>query len=178
MVPNATAASLLGFLHDGPMAGWDLVATAQRRIGDFWSLTQSQVYRELGAMAQAGLVEAGDRQRRDRRPYRLTPAGRQAFADWLDQEVAQETIRFPLLLIVMFGEHVQPGRLAEVIAQHRQIHAARLTRYEELLAAGPHAGASDSYAAATLDFGARYERMVLQWFDTLPNLAGHRSDAR
>ena len=51
---NATAASLLGFLHQGPMSGWDLAATAQTLIGDFWSLTRSQVYRELSAMASAG----------------------------------------------------------------------------------------------------------------------------
>jgi len=29
---NPTAASLLGFLHHGPMTGWDLVAAAQTVI--------------------------------------------------------------------------------------------------------------------------------------------------
>ena len=82
---NATAASLLGFLVDGPKSGWDLVATAQRRIGDFWSLTQSQVYRELTAMAEAGLVEPGERGSRERRPYEITDAGRAAFAEWLER---------------------------------------------------------------------------------------------
>ena len=110
---NATAASLLGFLHEGPMTGWDLVATAQRRIGDFWSLTQSQVYRELSGMAGAGLVEAGERGARDRRPYRLTEAGRRAFAAWIARPPGPETIRFPLLLTVLFGGHVPPERLAK-----------------------------------------------------------------
>src|SRR6266699_2831959 len=76
---NATAASLLGFLHQGPLTGWDLVQTAEREIGDFWSLTRSQVYRELAAMAEAGRVEAGERGPRDRRPYGLTEAGGPAF---------------------------------------------------------------------------------------------------
>ena len=115
---NATAASLLGFLHEGPMTGWDLVATAQRRIGDFWSLTQSQVYRELSAMAAAGLVEAGERGARDRRPYAITDAGRKAFAEWIDREPGPELIRFPLLLTVMFGRHVAPGRLTGFVARH------------------------------------------------------------
>src|SRR5919106_1702189 len=65
---NPTAASLLGFLHDGPRSGYELVAAAQHRIGDFWSLTQSQVYRELSWMAEAGLVTAGERGTRERRP--------------------------------------------------------------------------------------------------------------
>jgi DNA-binding PadR family transcriptional regulator len=165
---NATAASLLGFLHDGPMTGWDLVATAQRRIGDFWSMTQSQVYRELTAMAQLGLVEAGERGPRDRRPYAITPAGRERFAEWLADDVAEETTRFPLLLIVMFGRHVPPQRLVEVIAQHRQIHVDRLMGYEKKLADGPPDARPDPYAFATLDFGLRYERAVLEWFDALP----------
>src|SRR4051795_585336 len=111
---NATAASLLGFLHEGPMSGWDLVATAQSRIGDFWSLTQSQVYRELAAMAADGLVEAHERGRRDRRPYAITDAGRSAFAAWADREPEPEAIRFPLLLTIMFGRHLPPGRLAAI----------------------------------------------------------------
>src|SRR5947207_4519866 len=160
---NATAASLLGFLHEGPMTGWDLVATAQRRIGDFWSLTQSQVYRELSGMAGAGLVEAGERGARDRRPYRLTEAGRRAFAAWIARPPGPETIRFPLLLTVLFGGHVPPERLAEFMATHRKVHAERLEEYERRLAEG----VPDRYGAATLDFGLRYERAVLEWFDGL-----------
>ena len=166
---NATAASLLGFLHDGPLSGWDLVATAQRTIGDFWSLTQSQVYRELAAMADAGLVEAGERGSRDRRPYVITAAGRAAFANWIDREPGPETIRFPLLLTVAFGRHLAPGRLLEFLDHHRAMHARRLAEYEAQYAAAQAGdGDVDPFAMATLEFGLSYERAVLTWFDQLP----------
>lgn len=165
---NATAASLLGFLHSGELTGWDLVQVAQAVIGDFWSITQSQVYRELAAMAAAGLVEPGERGRRDRRPYRLTEAGRAAFAEWVRRDPAPETIRFPLLLTVSFGRHLPPGRLGEVLREHRGRHAARAQRYEEQAAAAAAAGDPDPYAMATLAFGRAYERAVLEWFDALP----------
>ncbi len=168
---NATAASLLGFLHDGPLTGWDLVATAQARIGDFWSLTPSQVYRELAAMAEAGYVRAGERGRRDRRPYAITDPGRAAFAEWAQQEPGMESIRFPLLLALGFGSYVPSERLARWLARHRSIHAERLARYES----GPPP--SDRYAAATLDFGIRYERAVLEWFDALPRDMTHPQGA-
>lgn len=163
---NATAASLLGFLHDGPMTGWDLMVTAQQRIGDFWSLTQSQVYRELSAMARAGLIEAGERGQRDRQPYALTEAGRAAFAEWAAQLPGHETIRFPLLLTMTFGQHVPPARLAEYVASHRREHAERLARYEQTRAVLPDE--AEPYAVAALDFGLAYERAVLAWFDGLP----------
>lgn len=166
---NATAASLLGFLHDGPMTGWDLVALAQQKIGDFWSLTQSQVYRELTRMAEAGLVVAGERGRRDRRPYTITDAGRRAFAEWVRRPPGEETIRFPLLLTMLFGRHIPPEQLQEHLSAHRAAHAARLARYEqrhaELL---DEATEADPYALATLRFGLAYERAVLDWFDSLP----------
>lgn len=172
---NATAASLLGFLHEGPMTGWDLLVTAQRRIGGFWSLTQSQVYRELAAMARAGLIEAGERGRRDRQPYTITQAGRAAFSAWASREPGHETIRFPLLLSIMFGRHVPAERLAWYITDHRRVHAARLAAYERQRAELP-AGAAETepYAAATLDFGLAYERAVLAWLDALPQaVSGH-----
>jgi DNA-binding PadR family transcriptional regulator len=163
---NATAASLLGFLHAGPMTGWDLVTTAETLIGDFWSLTRSQVYRELASMADAGLVKAGATGPRERRPYRLTPSGRAAFRAWLQREPGPELIRFPLLLTVGFGRHLPPEKLAAYVATHRARHAKRLSEFEAVWPAVRDDG--DPYLTATLDFGIRYERMVLEWFDALP----------
>jgi DNA-binding PadR family transcriptional regulator len=170
---NATAASLLGFLHSGPKTGWDLVATAEREIGDFWSITQSQVYRELTAMAALGLVEAGERGARDRRPYTITDAGREAFAAWVAEPPGAEIIRFPLLLTVVFGAHIPEKTLSAHVAHHRDLHAERLAGYErrlEKIATMPQP--PTAYSLAALDFGVRYERAVLSWFDALPSEIG------
>jgi DNA-binding PadR family transcriptional regulator len=167
---NATAMSLLGFLHEGPLTGWSLVATAQEEIGDFWSVTQSQVYRELATMARLGLVEAGERGPRDRRPYAITDAGREAFAEWLLVEPGAEIIRFPLLLTVLFGRYLPAGRLGAFIDAHRSIHRARRDGYLEHLRDMEEAprGKVDPYALATLKFGLAYETMVLDWMTALP----------
>lgn len=174
---NSTAASLLGFLHERPMAGWDLLATAQMRIGDFWTVSQSQVYRELASMAKAGLIEAGVTGPRERKPYQITADGRAAFEEWIDQEPALESIRYPLLLTVAFAQHLQPERLASFLTSHRAEHARRLAVYEqqESSAAEAPAGVVDDLTMATLNFGLAYERAVLAWIDTLPSdLSGDR----
>jgi DNA-binding PadR family transcriptional regulator len=164
---NATAASLLGFLHWGPMSGWDLAATAEHVIGDFWSLTRSQVYRELAWMAEAGLIQKGERGSRERQPYVLTDAGRATFRAWTSEEPGPEAIRFPLLLAISFGRHIPPERLASFVRSHRAAHARRLAEYEAHLADADGEG-RDVYRGATLAFGIAYERAVLQWFDALP----------
>lgn len=163
---NATAASLLGFLHRGPSSGWDLLATAKTQIGQFWSITPSQVYRELAAMEAAGLIEAGESGPRDRRPYTLTERGREAFAHWISRDPGPEIIRYPLLLVVAFGSHLEPDALSDILERHRTEHPARREHYAEIVTA---AGAElDPYARATLDFNLRYETAVLEWFDGLP----------
>jgi DNA-binding PadR family transcriptional regulator len=179
---NSTAASLLGFLHDGPLTGAALYRTAEARIGDFWSLTRSQVYRELEAMTSAGLVRAGSRGPRDARTFTITAAGRAAFRSWAELDPEPETIRFPLLLLVGFGEHVTQARLRAHLAAHQTTHAARLAAYEATrdaagLAARSTTGGADGrsgadqpsaerrpFAMATLAFGLAYESAVLDWF--------------
>jgi DNA-binding PadR family transcriptional regulator len=174
---NATAASLLGFLHDGPQSGWDLVATAEREIGGYWSLTPSQVYRELAAMAQTGLIETDELGARDRRSYRLTDNGREAFRGWIRQLPGPEHIRYPLLLTMAFARHLTTAELRGFVDQHRAIHAARLAEYRQTETAARAAGATDR-DLVTLDFGLRYEGAVLDWFDHLPSPAALRSHPR
>lgn len=164
---NATAAALLGFLHEGPMTGWDLVAVAEERIGNFWTLTQSQVYRELAAMASGGLVEVGPPGPRERKPYTITAAGRAAFAEWVNREPGLEQIRFPLLLTLSFAKHLPLGRLEEMVAAHRALHAERLAGYQRIKTQVGDGRGVDPFRLATLDFGLRYERAVLDWFDNL-----------
>ncbi|RJO68157.1 PadR family transcriptional regulator [Nocardia panacis] len=162
---NSTAASLLGFLHDGPMSGWDLVAQAQVRIGDFWTITQSQVYRELAAMDAAGLVVKGEAGARERTPYRITHAGREAFREWISRDPGGETMRVPLLLTLHFGAHLDPARLDRIIAANREIHQDRLEHY-----LAKDTAEMTTQERATVAFGLGYERAVLEWFDRLPEV--------
>lgn len=163
---NATVGSLLGFLHEGPQSGWDLMVTAQERIGGFWSLTRSQVYRELVTMAAAGLITTDSTGARDRRAYRLTEDGRAAFREWLASPPGEEQIRYPLLLTLAFARHLPPERLAAFIASHRELHQGRWDAYRDQELQARAAGARD-VDLVTLDFGLRYERAVLDWFDGL-----------
>lgn len=163
---NATAAALLGLLRDGPATGYALHQRAVAELGDFWTITRSQVYRELTAMASAGLVEVGTAGARDARPYVLTDDGRTAFSAWLHAEPGPDVVRIPLLLRLAFEDALAPERLVEMLTTQRAEHAARLASYEQTEAALLAAGAS-TRQLATLRFGLAYERAVLGWFDEL-----------
>jgi DNA-binding PadR family transcriptional regulator len=171
---NATAASLLGFLHDGPLTGWDLVARAEQTIGPFWSLTKSQVYRELAFMAEHGLVTPGETGRRDAKPYTITDAGRAAFAAWAARGPGEATIRLPLLLFVTLGKHLEPGLLRTVLAEQRAHQATLLKDYLGIrqmlseLAEQDERNEPDPHLLATLEYGITVARATVRWIDRLP----------
>jgi DNA-binding PadR family transcriptional regulator len=163
---NSTAAALLGLLHGQDASGYELWNAAREFIGDFWTVTRSQVYRELAALDERGLIEAQPVGPRSRRTYRLTGEGRAAFAAWLAQPPGPEQIRYPLLLTLAFGSFLDVGTLLGYIDAHRPMHEQRLTAYQELAAAD----GLDRYQRATLGFGLHYEQAVLAWMDELPAL--------
>jgi DNA-binding PadR family transcriptional regulator len=167
---NATAASLLGFLHERPRTGWEIQEAVEGSIGSFWNVTRSQVYRELRSLEQQGLVEAGETGARDRRPYTLTEAGRAAFARWIARAPGPELIRSPLLLSIFFGQYVDPDLLRRHLVLHRAQHEQRLIHYEELLEALKDVP-GEEFSVYALRYGIEYERGVLRWMHELPLLS-------
>lgn len=165
---NPTAAALLGFLHDGELSGYELAKAAAEIIGDFWNVTRSQVYRELAKLNEWGLVEPAGLGPRAKRPYRITEAGKTAFAEWVAQPPQLEQIRYPLLLTMAFGAWLGGDRLLEFAETHRAAHEARLGRYRALFS-DAHL---DGYLRATVAFGVHYEEAVLAWMAELPTLLG------
>ncbi|GAA5165700.1 helix-turn-helix transcriptional regulator [Pseudonocardia eucalypti] len=166
---NATAASLLGFLHDGPKTGWDLLQEIDAGFRHFWNVTSSHVYRELKGLHERGYIQPEERSARDRQPYSITDEGRLAFAEWLAREPGGETMRIPLLVTLWFGDRLEPSLLREFLANHRKVNEERLERYRT---APADRMAADPYFAAVVEFGIAYEEAVLRWMDRLNDLPG------
>ena len=175
---NATAGALLGLLRAGPRSGYDLVAEADKVIGGFWTITRSQVYRELADLAERGLVERGKTGPRDRQPFEITPRGRAVFRDWVNTAPEPENLRIPLLLRLTFADEIDPDELRQTLADHRAVHAIRLDDYRKLYL-DLAAGGVPSEQRVTLAYGIAYESAVLGWFDQLPEqLTGREARPR
>ena len=173
---NPTAASLLGYLDLAPMTGWDLDQWVSNSIGNFWNVTRSQIYRELRTLTERGYATAGTAGPRDRVPYTITDAGRTAFREWLAQAPPPDVIRSRLLLTIFFGHHLPPARLREIAETERQRHQDTLKGYlelEPLLAVDP----DQRFPLATLHFGIRYSKAMIESLDELLGLLDEGSAA-
>ncbi len=158
---NATQGSLLGFLHDGPKTGWDLLQEVEGGLDRFWSITSSHVYRELRTLEDRGLVKAGATGSRDRRPFTITAAGRRAFRRWITKPPGPEQIRFPLLVSLWFARHIDPETLGGFLQSSREDHEHRLALYEDI----EHSMVPDDDRASVVRFGIAYEQSILDWLD-------------
>ncbi len=178
---NATAACVLGLLHLGrppwmagagesdAMTGWQIYEAAQDSICRFWNVTRSQIYLELGRLAQTGLIEdSGEGGPRERRPYRLTAAGRAAFAAWLaawaTDEPRDELLHSPLVLTVFFGEYLPPATLTRMLQEYRGRHQRRGERLHAMQQA---LGEDRSLPTATVRRGIAYHDLMVHWIETV-----------
>ncbi len=158
---NATQGSLLGFLHDGPKTGWDLVREIEAGLDRFWNVTSSHVYRELRTLEGSGLVASGPPGARERRPFTITAAGRKAFERWIAEPPGPEQIRFPLLVKLWFARHIGDDRLEEFLDGSSKEHELRLSFYREV----ERSLAPDDDRGTVVRFGIAYEQAVLHWLE-------------
>jgi DNA-binding PadR family transcriptional regulator len=165
---NTTAAALLGLLHGGPMTGGQLVAAAADRYGTFFSVTRSQVYRELPGLAEAGLLRLGARGPRASQQYVLTPAGRRAFKAWLVSGDGTEQLRSPLILRVLYAGSLTVRQRRTLVQRGREAYAERLVRAEESAKYADSSPSATPYARAVAEFAVAHNRAVLALLDTLP----------
>ncbi|GLZ76235.1 PadR family transcriptional regulator [Actinorhabdospora filicis] len=160
---NATAAALLGLLHDGPMTGGQLIAEANRRLGPFWSMTRSQVYRELPALAEEGYVKVGKPGPRASVPYKITATGKKAFARWMGEETAFEQLRNPVALRTAFSDHLSPGEVKSMYESATEYHKNALN---EVRSEAKERG-EDPHSAAALEFAVGYHKAALAWLKSV-----------
>jgi PadR family transcriptional regulator AphA len=131
-------AAILGFLSLEPTTGYSLKQRFEGSVGSFWTVTQSQIYRELHALERDGLVvahrEAGEG-KPDRKVYELSAAGRATLHDWLREPLEPLQLRHPLLLKFVFSAEVEPGELDAVLARYRESLARTREEYAARLSA-------------------------------------------
>ncbi|NLU79459.1 PadR family transcriptional regulator [Micromonospora sp. HNM0581] len=158
---NPTAAALLGLLHEGPMTGGQLMAAAERRLAPYWSMTRSQVYRELPVLAERGFVRLGKPGPRMSQPYAITAAGKRTFSRWLAEDPGRDTIRNPIALRIAFGNLHSPNQLKNLQVAANEYHTDALARVREQVKNAKKEG--DTYDASALEFAVAYHRAALSW---------------
>jgi PadR family transcriptional regulator AphA len=112
---------LLGLLTRKPMHGYELhqFFAAPSPLGRVWHLGMSQMYKLLKELENLGHVEVSVEEqdsRPDKKVYRVTPSGREAFLEWLQTPVSGiRLIRIEFLGKLFLARTLDPEMVGRVI---------------------------------------------------------------
>jgi DNA-binding PadR family transcriptional regulator len=159
----------LGALMEGKAHGYDLIEKGRLWGLEAWSaVSVSSIYHALRTMAGESLIEEAGREREDGKPervmYRITPAGKRAFAE-LMAEAAEVvgTAKDPFYLVLAFASRLGAGERGRLINRRKALlEAQRAALGEKLEYMEGHPDA-DYWSKAAVDLNLRRIAADLEW---------------
>jgi DNA-binding PadR family transcriptional regulator len=157
-VPKLTTTSyaILSLLSLKEWSAYEMVQRMDRSLRWYWPRAQSKLYEEPKKLVAAGYARTRPRRgpNRSQPIYRITPAGRRALAQWLQEPGAGPVLEFEALLKVAFADQ---GTLEGLRANIRAVleEAAGVRAFGEALA--------DDFLAGAPTFSERLHVGVLVW---------------
>ncbi|KUI14784.1 putative transcriptional regulator [Mycolicibacterium flavescens] len=161
--PNlaATSWALLGMLsYEHELSGYDIRKWIEWSMRFFYgSPAYSQIYSELKKLERLGLLSSRVESTggtRNRRLYRITPAGLEAVRKWANESpVDPPVLKHNPLLRVTFGHLTDPARLKEILQEH-VAYADDMQRKAAKDAKWAGVEPSWAYAKVALQWAERY----------------------
>ncbi len=179
----------LGLLSRGEASGYDLKKDFESLFRHFFPAGYGSIYPALAGLADEGLVDcttvpqAG---RPERKVYRVTPRGREAFVAAISQLTPQHKLRSEFLAVMYFADLMDDERLNAILdGQLAQLHATvehiRAIEAENGPDAAPGARFVAGFGAAMATAAAEYieanRRLLTRQRKTGPG-RGSRTAAR
>ncbi len=164
---------VLGILKYGPMSGYDLNKAFQASVQHFWNTEQSQIYRALYKLHDAGwvAVEAVPQENvPSKKLYRLTDSGRAELHRWLAQPQPAPSLHEGWIGQLFFAAELSKAELAQLLTARIAELRGVLAVFDQTLPANAaeyarlyHAAADVPYWQLTIDYGRRKAQFDLDW---------------
>jgi PadR family transcriptional regulator, regulatory protein AphA len=156
--------AVLGLLAGHSASGYDLMKQFETSLANVWSATQSQVYGELGKLADAGLATVTAEGPRGRKEYAITDEGGAELRRWLTDPPSSPPRRNDTLLRVFFLNHLAPAEAVGYLTDEATRAAEWYASYRELEASIEWDDSPLSVnGRLALEWGLRYATMHEEW---------------
>jgi DNA-binding PadR family transcriptional regulator len=156
--------AVLGLLSEGPASGYDLLKLFDVSLSNVWPATQSQLYTELGRLADAGLVDVAAEGPRGRKEYAITEAGQAELRRWITEVEPTRVLRSDMLLRVFFLAQVSPEQARDYLRHQAALAAEHLERLEAIRqVVGDGSDHLAVYGGIALEYGLRLTKVQREW---------------
>ncbi len=163
MKRTAVTPVVLGLLASKPRSGYDIKTIVDRSTRFFWAASYGQIYPELKRLEEAGLIEGEDVPNggRERRVYKLTPAGREALEDWLLGTSYTVELRDESLLRLFFADALPHEQALMLLEGRKRGHEELLAALREIEALP--GGKDPTFVDLVLHWGIDFNEWGAQW---------------
>jgi PadR family transcriptional regulator AphA len=175
---NATARVILGLLKFGPQTGYDIKRNTDYSTRYFWRASYGQIYPELRALEEAGLVRSREEPhgRRRRRVYELTTKGDRALSEWLRSDSAGDVyeVRDEGLLRLFFGDFIPHEELLAFVRKQSEAFQSSAAMFRGI---AENLGEIDGPSAEVLRYGIELMDWTAAWWADLETRLAAQADA-
>jgi len=184
---NKTKYAILGVLSMKPGSGYDIKKFCDEGIAYFWNENFGHIYPVLKQMEKDGEISktaepaAG---KRAKNIYVVTPQGREALVNWLQQPTGESPARLELLLKLTFARNIPAPKVIEEMKRIKANHIRRLKEFEGIEArfnANEQTRNDPGYPywLATLHYGIYDAKFRIQWCEeTIGNIRKQIKEAQ
>jgi len=166
---------ILGLLALRAMTVYEINKALERGVSLFYSASFGSINAAIGKMLEKGWISGEEKVEngRSKRVFHLTPAGRQAFQDWLDSDIEAEKVKDPGLTRLYFmGFAPIPERIrvleAHIEKLRRTLGALDIIHQQSVDIEAP-TGLEDvrRFQMFTLDYGRAFYAFNITWYQHL-----------
>jgi DNA-binding PadR family transcriptional regulator len=178
---NTSEFALLGLLTQEPASGYDLRRMTEQQIGHFWSESYASIYPMLKRLLAGGLVERYQVEQIDKPDkwiYTITEAGKEAFREWLSEEIHPMPPRNILLMKIYFGALATNAEIVEHLEAYRVELMDELGKSESRIADIRRTSENESsvYQLLTVSHSIHITRAMLAWCKSALEILKQQSD--
>jgi len=166
---STTSYAVLGLLAVRNWTTYELAKQVQRSLKWFWPRAERKLYDEPKALVAAGLARASKQYTGQRAStlYEITPEGRAALAEWLDEPYAPPQLECEAMLKVFFADAGSLPQLERTLERLAAEAAERLATLGEMASRSVTEGSAFPehlhISAVALRLQARQELALLEW---------------
>lgn len=161
---------ILGLLQQQERTGYDLKTECfDDCIAHLWPADQAQIYRTLDKLEMQGWISCTveiQRDRPNRKVYRITPSGKEEVTQWLQTHQPLPILREPLLAQLYFAAQLPDPAIIELLEQEYEVRRKKLAECEAIQVPSindPSASRDQKMHRLVLDLVTQREHTYLDW---------------
>lgn len=167
--PLSIELGLLGYLHDGPLHGYQIYQSLREvdGLGQVWRIKQAQLYALLSKLEGAGYLQSrlqAQEVRPTRRIYQLTARGEATYESWLLSPVnTPRQMRQEFMVKLFFAKREGQQKASALIDNQLAVCRHWLEKHQEQGASSP----AESFNQAVQQYRLGQIQAHLTWLEQI-----------